>query len=49
VFTPDAAGNGMLEDQIPDVARDAAVFAITLEPKSGVQVPTGSIYLVSSS
>jgi anti-sigma-K factor RskA len=49
VFTPDAAGNGTLEDQIPAVARDAAVFAITLEPKSGVQVPTGSIYLLSSS
>lgn len=49
VFTPDAAGNGLLEDQIPAVARDAAVFAITLEPKGGVQVPTGSIYLVSSS
>jgi hypothetical protein len=49
VFTPDAAGNGMLEDQIPAVAREAAVFAITLEPKSGVQVPTGSIYLLSSS
>jgi hypothetical protein len=49
VFTPDAAGNGMLEDQIPAVARDAAVFAITLEPKSGVEVPTGSIYLLSSS
>ena len=49
VFTPDAAGNGALEDQIPAVALDAAVFAITLEPKSGVLVPTGSIYLVSSS
>lgn len=49
VFTTDAAGNGMLEDQIPAVARDAAVFAITLEPKSGVEVPTGSIYLLSSS
>jgi len=49
VFTPDAAGMGTLEDQIPVVARDAAVFAITLEPKGGVQVPTGSIYLVSSS
>jgi len=48
LFTPDAGGNGMLEDQIPAVAREAAVFAITLEPKSGVQVPTGSIYLVSS-
>ena len=49
VFTPDAAGNGTLEDQIPAVARDAAVFAITLEPMAGVQVPTGSIYLLSSS
>jgi hypothetical protein len=49
VFIPDAVGNGMLEDQIPAVARDAAVFAITLEPQSGVQVPTGSIYLLSSS
>ena len=48
VFIPDSAGNGMLEDEVPDVARDAAVFAITLEPKSGVQVPTGSIYLVSA-
>ena len=49
VFTPDPAGNGMLEDQIPAVARDAAVFAVTLEPQGGVQAPTGSIYLVSSS
>jgi anti-sigma-K factor RskA len=49
VFTPDAAGNGILEDQIPAIAREAAVFAVTLEPKSGVQAPTGSIYLVSAS
>lgn len=49
VFTPDDAGNGTIEDQIPAGAREAAVFAITLEPKGGVQVPTGSIYLVSSS
>ncbi len=49
VFTTDAAGNGILEDEIPSVARNAAVFAITLEPESGVQVPTGSIYLVSAS
>ncbi len=48
VFMPDASGNGMLEDEIPGVAREAAVFAITLEPESGVQVPTGSIYLVSA-
>ncbi len=49
VFSPDAAGNGMLEDQMPTVARDPAVFAITLEPENGVQVPTGSIYLLSAS
>lgn len=49
VFRPDDAGNGMLEDQIPALARDRAVFAITLEPESGVQVPTGSIYLLSAS
>jgi hypothetical protein len=49
VFTPDDAGNGVLEDQIPALARDQAVFAITLEPESGVQVPTGSIYLLSAS
>jgi anti-sigma-K factor RskA len=49
VFRPDEAGNGILEDQIPAIARDAAVFAITLEPENGVQVPTGSIYLLSAS
>lgn len=48
VFMPDAAGNGMLEDEIPAVAREAGVFAITLEPESGVQTPTGAIYLVSA-
>jgi anti-sigma-K factor RskA len=49
VFRPDAAGNGILEDQIPASARDRAVFAITLEPESGVQTPTGSVYLLSAS
>ncbi len=49
VFRPDEAGNGVLEDQIPASARDAAVFAITLEPENGVQTPTGSIYLLSAS
>lgn len=48
VFRTDASGNGILEDQVPLVARDRAVFAITLEPETGVQVPTGSIYLVSA-
>jgi hypothetical protein len=49
VFRPDEAGNGILEDQIPAIAREAAVFAITLEPENGVQAPTGSIYLLSAS
>lgn len=49
VFRPDEAGNGVLEDQIPASARDAAVFAITLEPENGVQTPTGLIYLLSAS
>ena len=49
VFRTDEAGNGMLEDQMPMVAREPPVFAITLEPESGVQSPTGSIYLLSAS
>ncbi|HEV7474324.1 MAG TPA: anti-sigma factor [Pyrinomonadaceae bacterium] len=49
VFTLDEAGNGVLEDQLPMVARERAVFAITLEPEYGVQSPTGSIYLLSPS
>lgn len=42
-------GSGMLVDQVPSEAMNAAVFAVTLEPESGVQVPTGKIYLVSQS
>lgn len=42
-------GRGLLVDQVPSEAMNAAVFAITLEPESGVQVPTGKIYLVSQS
>jgi anti-sigma factor RsiW len=49
VFTTDASGAGTLKDQIPPEARNAAVFAITLEPENGVQSPTGQIYLSSAS
>lgn len=49
VFTPDARGNGVMEDQIPASAMESAVYAITLEPVGGVQIPTGAIYLVSAS
>lgn len=48
VFTTDSAGNGTLEDQMPDVALGNAVFAITLEPNTGVSSPTGAIYLISA-
>lgn len=49
VFTTDESGNGVLEDQIPTAALGSAVYAITLEPEKGVEVPTGAIYLVSAS
>lgn len=47
-FVPDSAGQGMLKDQMPEAALNSAVFAITMEPASGVPAPTGSIYLTSS-
>jgi len=49
VFSISAAGEGTLRDQIPAVALNNAVFAITLEPESGVRAPTGAIYLRSGS
>ncbi len=49
MFTVDATGRAMISDQIPQEAREHAVFAITLEPKRGVAVPTGAIYLSSPS
>jgi len=47
VFTTDTNGNGSLQDQVPAEALSGAVFAVTLEPASGVQAPTGAIYLKS--
>ncbi len=49
VFVTDSSGAGMLNDQIPEEALKGAVFAITLEPESGVQQPTGAMYLKSTS
>ena len=49
VFATDASGQGMLNDQIPPEALSAAVFAITMEPESGVPSPTGKVYLISGS
>ena len=44
-FAPDNSGQGTLQDQVPEIARQSAVFAITLEPVGGVHTPTGAIYL----
>lgn len=49
VFTTDGSGNGSLKDQLPEPALGSVVFAITLEPESGMQSPTGAIYLSSAS
>ncbi|MGQ0761946.1 MAG: anti-sigma factor [Acidobacteriota bacterium] len=46
-FTVDAAGKAMMMDEMPAEARQNAIVAITLEPKSGSQSPTGPIYLAS--
>ncbi|MDX6611957.1 MAG: hypothetical protein QOD75_1143 [Blastocatellia bacterium] len=48
VFTIDAEGKAMMDDDVPAAAREHAVFAVTLEPKSGVTAPTGQIYLASA-
>jgi anti-sigma-K factor RskA len=47
VFNIDASGRAMMHDQLPPEARDATAFAVTLEPASGVNAPTGEKYLLS--
>jgi anti-sigma-K factor RskA len=49
MFTIDASGHAMLPEQMPAEAMEGAVIAITLEPKKGSAVPTGAIYLSTSS
>lgn len=48
VFTPDANGHAEVRDQAPTEGRDAAVFAVTLEPSGGVSAPTGDKYLLGA-
>jgi anti-sigma-K factor RskA len=48
VFTIDASGKAMMSDDVPAEARQHAVFAVTLEPRTGVSAPTGEIYLSSA-
>jgi anti-sigma-K factor RskA len=46
VFHTDAAGRATMRDQLPPEALNASVFAVTLEPASGVKAPTGEKYLL---
>jgi anti-sigma-K factor RskA len=48
VFTPDARGHAEVRDQAPAEGRDATIFAVTLEPSSGVTAPTGDKYLLGT-
>jgi anti-sigma-K factor RskA len=48
VFTPDARGHAEVRDQAPAEGRDASIFAVTLEPSSGVSAPTGDKYLLGA-
>jgi anti-sigma-K factor RskA len=48
VFTPDASGHAEMRDEVPVEARNATIFAITLEPSEGVAAPTGPKYLLSA-
>lgn len=48
VFVPDSGGNVISEfDTISD-DENISAFAITLEPKGGVEQPTGEMYLIGS-
>lgn len=44
-FAPDTSGSAMMMDSVPEMARSAAEFAVTLEPSGGVDSPTGQMYL----
>ena len=46
-FSLDSSGRTLMTDQVPEAARNSAIFAVTLEPAGGVPKPTGSIYLRS--
>lgn len=46
-FSTDSTGKGLLEDRLREGDGDYSVLAVTLEPRGGVQSPTGQIYLRS--
>jgi anti-sigma-K factor RskA len=45
VFNTNAEGHAEMREQLPEEARGANTFAVTLEPSNGVQAPTGPMYL----
>jgi anti-sigma-K factor RskA len=47
VFKTDAAGNAMMDEQLPPDALNAGTFAVTLEPQGGMRSPTGPMYLLT--
>jgi anti-sigma-K factor RskA/cell division protein FtsL len=48
VFNTDAAGHAEMAEQLPEEARAATIFAVTLEPSGGVPAPTGAKYLLGT-
>jgi anti-sigma-K factor RskA len=48
VFNTNAAGHAEMREQLPEEARGAIIFAVTLEPSNGVNAPTGPKYLLSA-
>jgi len=48
VFTTDQTGHAEMHDIVPPEGRHTAIYAVTLEPASGVSAPTGEVYLKSS-
>jgi anti-sigma-K factor RskA len=48
VFNTDASGHAEMAEHLPEEARGATVFAVTLEPSNGVPAPTGAKYLLGA-
>ena len=47
VLHVDSSGSAIADDQLPPEALSSNVFAVTLEPQSGVPAPTGSMFLLT--
>jgi hypothetical protein len=48
VFATDPTGRAEIDEEIPAGARNATLFAVTLEPEQGTKAPTGDKYLLGS-